>query len=109
MTTPSDSTQAQGLTPQGLAEQLFNMAIAQGVTDPRVASSQVIDFLGSSLFYAITSSKNDVIAFLAETLIRVVSVSAGDEAARKEMLKHIGDTIATAHLIPVTASVPVKP
>ena len=95
----------KGLTPDGLANQLFDLAIQQNMKDPREAARLVIEFLTSSLFYAVTSSKNDVIVFLTETLIYMVSSSSsGDEAARKELLKHVGDTIANAPPIPMPAS-----
>ena len=106
MTTPHDPNQAQGLTPEGLANQLFDAAIAQALgqnmTDPREAGRRVVGFLTDSLFYALTSTKNDPVVFLTETLILMVSSSSGgDEAARKELLKHIGDTIANAPPLPV--------
>ena len=103
MTTPNEAP--NGLTPDGLANQLFDLAIQQNMKDPREAARLVIEFLTSSLFYAVTSSKNDVIVFLTETLIYMVSSStAGDEAARKELLKHVGNTIANAPPIPMPAS-----
>lgn len=95
MSTPNDP-KAPGLTPDGLANQLFDVAFVQNPTDPRKAARQVIEFLGAALFYAVTSSKNDVIVFLTETLIYVVSASSADEASRKEMLKKVSDTIANA-------------
>jgi hypothetical protein len=105
MMTPSDPNQPQGLTPQGLANQLFDVAVSQAlaekITDPREAARRVVGFLTDSLFYAVTSTKQDFVVFLAETLILVVSSSSGgDEAARKELLKHVGDTIANAPPIP---------
>jgi len=104
MTTPSDPK--QGLTPDGLANQLFDVALMQNQTDPRQAARQVVGFLTDALFYAVTSSKSDVIVFLTESLIFVASVS-GDETARKELLKHIGDTIANAP--PLPTSKPASP
>ena len=109
-TTPtkqSDPNQPQALTPQGLANQLFDVAVAQsfaqkGSPDPREAARQVVGFLTESLFYAVASTKSDLVVFLTETIILVVSqASSGDEAARKELLKHVGDTIASAPPIPV--------
>lgn len=102
MTTPNDAS--KGLTPEGLVNQLFDVVLMQSKGDPHVAARQVIDFLGASLFYAITSSKNDVVVFLTDTLIRVISASSADEIARKELLKHVGDTIANAQ--PPSASTP---
>ena len=99
MTKPNDPAQ-QGLTPDGLASQLFDLALKTSdplkMRDPREAAQQVIGFLTESLFYAISSSKNDVIVFLMDSLIYVVSMQAPDDNARKEMLKKIGDTIANA-------------
>ncbi len=94
MPTPNDTTKM--LTPKGLAEQLFNGALGQGITNPQQVAGQVIAFLTEALFYAVTSAKNDPIVFLTETIIYAVVSSAGDEAARKELLKHVGDTITNA-------------
>lgn len=106
MPTPNDS-KPQALTPDGLANQLFDHAFVQNPTDPRKAAGQVIEFLGAALFYAVTSSKNDVIVFLTETLIYVVSASSADDASRKEMLKKVGDTIANA--LPIMQGSTAKP
>ena len=106
-TTPNDPQ--KGLTPDGLANQLFDLAIQQNMKDPREAARLVIEFLTASLFYAVTSSKNDVIVFLTETLIYMVSASSsGDDAARKALLKHVGDTIANAPPIPINTPAPVN-
>ena len=104
MPTPSDPNQ-QGLTPEGLANQLFDAAVSQAlsqnITDPRDAARRVVGFLTDALFYALTSTKNDLVVFLTETIIYAVSSQAGgDEAARKELLKHVGDTIANAPPLP---------
>jgi hypothetical protein len=114
MTTPSDPNQQQALTPQTLANQLFDAAVTHGrsqnMTDPREAGRWVARFLADSLYYAITSTKDDPVVFLTETLIYVASASVGgDEAARKELLKHIGDTIANAPPIPVNKPAVGKP
>lgn len=112
-TTPSDPNKAQGLTPDGLANQLFDVAIAQAlaekISDPREAARRVIAFLTESLFYAVSSTKNDLVVFLTETLIYVVSSSSGDEAARRELLKHVSDTIANAALVSTAKPAVVKP
>lgn len=98
MTTPNKPNQAaQGFTPDGLVNQLFDAALMQSTTkDPREISQQVIDFLGGALVYALTSSKRDVVVFLTETLVYVVSASSIDEGKRKELLKQVSDTIANA-------------
>lgn len=75
MSTPSDATKM--LSPQGLANQLFDAALSQNMSDPREAARQVIVFLIEAIVYAVSSS-------------------AGDEAARKALLKSVGDTIAAA-------------
>ena len=107
-TNPSQSpapNQGPGLTPEVLANQLFDaalsQAVSQNVNDPREAGRWVSRFLADALFYAITSTKDDPIVFLTETLIYLASsATAGDDTARKELLKHIGDTIANAPPIP---------
>ena len=85
MTTPSDPNQPQGLTPEGLANQLFDAAIAQAMAqnmnDPREAARRVIIFLSEALVYAISST-------------------AGDDVARKALLKNVGETIMTAPPLP---------
>jgi hypothetical protein len=96
-TTPSNPNQAPGLTPDSLVNQLFDVALMQSTTkNPHEIAQQVIDFLGAALVYALTSSKRDVVVFLTETLIYVVSASSVDENARKEMLKQVGETILSA-------------
>ena len=85
MTTPSNPNQPQGITPEGLANQLFDLSIAQAFaenqSDPREAARRVIMFLTEALVYAISSS-------------------AGDDVARKAMLKDIGERIIAASPIP---------
>lgn len=80
-TTPSDPNQAPGLTPEGLANQLFDVAISQAMTmnqtDPREAARRVIIFLTEALVYAI-------------------SATAGDDTARKALLENVGKTIISA-------------
>lgn len=105
MPTPTmNDPNAQMLSPEGLANQLFDVAAMQYKGAPREAAGHVIQFLLQSLFYAVTAAKNDVIVFLTETLIYVVSSSAPDEASRKEMLKSIGETIAGASPLPGKAA-----
>lgn len=94
MTTPENNpNQAEGLTPESLASKLFDIALSQGgTTDPAALSQQVIDFLGGSLVYALTSAKRDVIVFFTETLLYFATHSSPDPGQRAAMLKHIGDT-----------------
>lgn len=107
MTTPNDAS--NGLTPERLANQLFDAALTQNMGDPSEVARRVIEFLTSSLFYAVNSSKTNVIVFLTETLILMISATSPDEAARKEMLKHVGDTIANAQPIPAATPAASKP
>lgn len=65
------------LDPEGLASQLFDTFIVQSKGNPREAAQQVIMFLSASLVHAI-------------------SAVAGDEAARKTMLKTVGESIIGA-------------
>src|SRR6185436_4912442 len=89
-TTPTTNDQSKGLTPDGLVNQLFDVAIMHNnLKDPREAARQVIDFLAASLFYAVTSAKSDVLVFLTETIIVLAAKTCDDEPSRKELLKHI--------------------
>lgn len=108
MTTPSNPSQPQSLTPEGLASQLFDIAVMHNQTDPRQAARHVIDFLAEALFYAVASDKRDVGAWLKDALIFVASASAPDEAARRALLKRVGEEIANAPPAPVSAP-PAKP
>ncbi len=76
MPTPN-APNSQSFSPDQLANQLFDVAIGQFPTDPREAARQVIIFLTSSLIYAIRAT-------------------AGDEAARKALLKSVGESIVAA-------------
>lgn len=76
MATPNDPN-THSLSPDQLANQLFDAALMQYRSDPREAARQVIVFLTETLIYAITGT-------------------AGDEVARKALLKSVGDTIASA-------------
>ena len=107
-TPPNNQNQTEGLTPESLASKLFDIALSQGgTTDPAQLSQQVIEFLGGSLVYALTSAKRDVIVFFSETLLYFASHSSPDPAQRAAMLKHIGDMfIANAA---TTASAPPGP
>lgn len=80
MTMPNDPN-AKGITPDQLANQLFDAAFMQNTKDPREAARTVIVFLTEAIIYA-------------------VSNTAGDEAARKGLLKSVGDTITNAQPSP---------
>lgn len=69
----------QVLSPQGLAERIFDAVLLKngGTGDPREVAREVIVFLRDALVYSIT-------------------LSAGDEGARKALLKSIGDQIIEA-------------
>lgn len=96
-TAPNQPNQDQGLSPEGLTNRLFDMALAASATkDPTEISQQVIDFLGGSLVYALTSAKRDIIVFLTETLLMVVSANNPDPTSRAGMFKKIGETFANA-------------
>jgi hypothetical protein len=88
MANPNDPN-VQALTPDGLANQLFDAALIQYKTDPREAARQVIIFLTEAIVYA-------------------VSATAGDEGARKALLKSVGDTITTAPPL-ANKGAPAKP
>lgn len=89
MANPNDPN-AQMLSPDGLANQLFDAAIMQYKGDPREAARQVIVFLTEALIYAVSST-------------------AGDEGARKGLLKSVGDTIAAAPPLANKGAAPAKP
>jgi len=98
MTPPTQNpNEAKGLTPNGLASQLFDVAMSQ-TTDPKLAARHTIDFLAASLFYAVNVSKGDIVVFLTETLIYIVSAGSVDENARTTMLKQVSEIIANAPL-----------
>jgi hypothetical protein len=104
---PNDATKTW--TPQELTDQLFNAIAVQCKHDPRATAQQTIVFLTTALFYAVRSSKNDVVVFLIETLINVATALTDDEASRKELLKHIGDTITNAPPLPTGKPAASKP
>jgi hypothetical protein len=107
-TTPANnSNQQQGLTPESLTNQLFDIALTQSATkDPTEISQQVIDFLGGALVYALTSAKRDIVLFLTETLLNVASAASPDATARAALLKQIGDTFGNASTAPPVAAPP---
>ena len=71
---PNDTKQ---LRPSDLANQLFDAALLQYSRVPHEAARQVIVFLTEALVYAI-------------------STTAGDEVARKALLKSVGESIVVA-------------
>ena len=103
-TKPTNPAQGQPVTPEVLVNQLFDAAVMAGGGDP---TEHVIGFLTNSLFYALTSAKRDLIIFLTEAVLYVAAMSSPDEAARKELLKKISDTLLNAPpLQPPTAQAP---
>jgi hypothetical protein len=87
MTTPQNNVQS--MSPQALAEHLFNTAFMQNPKDAQLIATQVIEYLGRALFHAINSAKYDPVAYMTEALINTVVVTSEDDAARREVLKHI--------------------
>ena len=83
MTPPNDPNNTKALSPDQLANQLFDAALMQSKGDPRATAQHVV-------------------AFLMEALIYAISAAASDDAARKALLKSVGDTI-------IAASPPKKP
>jgi hypothetical protein len=71
------------VTPEQLANQLFDVVLPMCNNDPRETVRQVIMFLGQSLIYAIASS-------------------TADETARKAVLKSVGEMI-------IEGKVPTQP
>ena len=65
------------MTPHDLANQLFDAALVQYMSDPPEAARQVIIFLTEAVVYAISSS-------------------AGDANARAALLKSVGESILNA-------------
>lgn len=84
-----NTNEPQALSPKGLADQLFDVVFAQVQGDHREAARQVIVFLKESLVYAICAT-------------------AGDEAAKKGLLKSVAESIValTLPLPPATTSPP---
>lgn len=78
MTTPNEP---KALSPQDLANQLFDAALPQSKNDPREAARQVIIFLKEALVYAVSST-------------------ASDDVARKGLLKSVGESIVALTLTP---------
>lgn len=102
MTTPANNQNPQqGLTPESLASQLFDIALMQSASkDPGEITQQVIDFLGGALVYALTSAKRDIVLFFTETLLFFATASSPDPAQRAAMLKQISDMFANAATAP---------
>ena len=96
MPNPNDPN-AQMMTPQNLANQLFDKIAMQNPGKPQEVAGHVISFLATSLMYALSSAKTNPVVYLTETLISViVATTSGDEAARKEQLKYISSILAGA-------------
>lgn len=76
-----NSNEPKALSPKDLADQLFDAALRQAEGNHRQAAVQVISFLKESLVYA-------------------ASASAGGEAARKGLLKELGESIVALTLPP---------
>lgn len=72
---PPMSNEPKVLSSKELADQLFDAVLAQVNGDHREAARQVIYFLKEALVYA-------------------VSATAGDDAARKGLLRSVGESIA---------------
>jgi hypothetical protein len=81
------ANEPKALTSKGLADQLFDGALAQVNGDHREAARQVIIFLKEALVYA-------------------VSATAGDDVARKALLKSVGESIVA---LTVPQTVPQTP
>lgn len=71
MSTPNEP---KVLSPKELADQLFDAVLAQVKEDYREAARQVILFLKEALVYAVTAT-------------------GGDDAARKALLRSVGESI----------------
>jgi hypothetical protein len=71
MSTPNEP---KVLSPKELADQLFDAVLAQVNGDYREAARQVILFLKEALVYAVTAT-------------------GGDDAARKALLRSVGESI----------------
>jgi len=93
-TNPNDANKQ--LTPDVLVNQLFDKVLMQNPSQPRQAARQVVDFLMASVLYALSSSKDDPVVFMTETLVNVIGAMAPDEGPRKEMLKYISEMLAAA-------------
>lgn len=70
------------LSPKDLADQLFDAVLLQAKGDYREAAGQVILFLKEALVYAVLSS------------------AGGDDAAKKGLLKSVGESIVAMTLSP---------
>ena len=74
MSTPNEP---KVLSPKELADQLFDAVLAQVKGDYREAARQVILFLKEALVYAVTAT-------------------GGDDAARKALLRSVGESIVAS-------------
>lgn len=73
----------KALSPQDLANQLFDAALGQVKGDPREAAGQVIMFLKEALVYAVVSSVTDA-------------------TAKQGLLKNVGESIVALATPPST-------
>jgi hypothetical protein len=132
MTTPPNNVQS--MSPHGLVEHLFDTAFKQNPREARQIATQVveylshalshavdsakldqasytkvIEFVGRTLFHAIVSAKYDPVAYMTEMLISTVVVTSEDEAARKEVLKHISTILGQIATAPSPPQQPGAP
>jgi hypothetical protein len=70
------------LSPKDLADQLFDAALLQVKGDLREAAGQVVIFLKEALVYAVLAS------------------AGGDEAAKKGLLRSVGEAIVAMTVSP---------
>ena len=103
MTTPNEPTQ---LTPERLANDLFDKIFMQNPANARLAADHVIAFVTETLMYALKSAKEDPVIYTTQMVIYLVSSISVDEAARKEMLKKVGDLITNAPPLQVAKAPP---
>jgi hypothetical protein len=132
MTAPQNNVQT--MSPQGLVEHLFNTAFMQNPREARQIATQVVEYLsqalshavdsakldpasyakvielvGRAFFHAIVSAKYDPVAYMTEALISTVVVTSEDDAARREVLKHISGILAHVATQPAASQQPGGP
>jgi hypothetical protein len=82
-----NTNEPKALSPKDLADQLFDATLSQAKGDFREAAGQVILFLKEALVYAVLAS------------------AGSDEAARRGLIKSVGESIV-AMSIPSPAASP---